>query len=148
MGPRAIPVSIMAESQFWIGVHGIIVESGRLLVLRRAARMPYRADHWDLPGGHLALDESVEECLAREVAEETGLAVQIERALGLYKTPSEPYVQALFACRPAYRCSEIVLCPDEHVESRWGTLAELGKMESLIPYLEAVVRCGMLDFMK
>ena len=138
----------MAETQFWIGVHGIIVERGRLLVLRRAARMSYRAEHWDLPGGHLALGESIEECLAREIAEETGLAIEIERGLGLYKTPSEPYVQALFACRRAQGRGEIVLRPDEHIESRWVTLAELERMERLIPYLEGIMRRGMLDFMK
>lgn len=138
----------MAETQFWIGVHGIVVERGRLLVLRRAARMSYRAGHWDLPGGHLALNESVEECLAREVAEETGLAIEIERALGLYKAPSEPYLQALFACRPAQGRGEVVLRPDEHIESRWVTLAELNRMERLIPYLEGMIRRGMLDFMK
>jgi 8-oxo-dGTP diphosphatase len=138
----------MPETQFWIGVHGIIVERGRLLVLRRAARMPYRAGHWDLPGGHLAPDESVEECLAREVAEETGLAIEIERGLGLYKAPSQPYVQVLFACRPAQGRGEIVLRPDEHIESRWVTLAELERMERLIPYLEGIMRRGMLAFMK
>ena len=54
----------MAESQFWIGVHGIIADRGRLVVLRRAARMPYRPGHWDLPGGHLTLGESFEDALA------------------------------------------------------------------------------------
>ena len=91
----------MAEAQFWIGVHGIVADRGRLVVLRRATRMSYRPGHWDLPGGHLTLGESFEECLAREVGEETGLAIEIEHAIGLYKAPPDPYVQALFACRPA-----------------------------------------------
>ena len=138
----------MAESQFWIGVHGIIADRGRLVVLRRAGRMPYRPGHWDLPGGHLALGESIEECLAREVGEETGLVIEIERALGLYKEPPAPYVQALFACRPADARRELILMPDEHDEGRWVTLDELVRMHNVIPYLEGMLRRGMLDYLK
>jgi 8-oxo-dGTP diphosphatase len=138
----------MAESQFWIGVHGVIADGGRLLVLRRAARMSYRPSHWDLPGGHLALGESLEECLAREVGEETGLAIEIERTLGLYKAPSDPYVQALFACRPADARRDLLLMSDEHSEGRWVTPAELTRMTDMIPYLEGILRRGMLDYLK
>jgi 8-oxo-dGTP diphosphatase len=139
----------MAESQFWIGVHGIIADRGRLVVLRRAARMPYRPGHWDLPGGHLTLGESFEECLAREVGEETGLAIAIERALGLYKAPPDPYVQALFACRPAADARrDLVLMPEEHIEGRWVTVDELARMSDVIPYLEGMLRRGMLDYLK
>jgi 8-oxo-dGTP diphosphatase len=138
----------MAESQFWIGVHGIIADRGRLVVLRRAARMPYRPGHWDLPGGHLTLGVCFEECLAREVGEETGLAIEIERALGLYKAPPDPYVQALFACRPEDARRELVLMPNEHVEGRWVTVEELARMSDVIPYLEGMLRSGMLDYLK
>jgi 8-oxo-dGTP diphosphatase len=138
----------MEESQFWIGVHGIIADRGRLIVLRRAARMPYRPGHWDLPGGHLALGESVEECLRREVGEETGLAIEIGRFVGLYKDPSEPYVQALFACRPASARRELVLRAREHTEGRWVAVSELAQMSDLIPYLAGMLRGGMLDYLK
>lgn len=98
----------MAELQFWIGVHGVIEHRGKLLVLRRAPSMTYKPGAWDLPGGHLAADESFEQCLAREVAEETGLSIGIDRMLGANKAPG-PYVQLFFACRPARgkrsRCS-------------------------------------------
>jgi 8-oxo-dGTP pyrophosphatase MutT (NUDIX family) len=138
----------MAESQFWIGVHGIVAERGRLVVLRRAARMPYRPGHWDLPD--LTLGESFEECLAREVGEETGLAIEIEieRALGLYKEPPDPYVQALFACHPTGARREPVLMPGEHVEGRWVTVEELARMNDVIPYLDGMLRRGMLDYLR
>ena len=133
----------MAEDRFWVGIHGVIAERGRLLVLKRAPEMQYCPGSWDLPGGHLAADETLEECLVREVLEETGLRVKIERLLGVNKT-SGPYVQALFACRrETANGGEVRLREHEHVDSRWVTLAELARLD-LIPYLEGALRRGLL----
>jgi 8-oxo-dGTP diphosphatase len=134
----------MAEQQFYVGVHGVIANRGRILVLRRAPRMLYRPGSWDLPGGHLALGESFEDCLIREVKEETGLDVSIERMLGMNSIISEPYLQALYACRLKVFQS-LQLRPDEHVEHRWVTLAEMGELE-LIPYLASILKRGMLSY--
>ena len=38
----------MAETQFFVGVHGVISNRGRIVVLRRAGRMPWRPSPWDL----------------------------------------------------------------------------------------------------
>jgi 8-oxo-dGTP diphosphatase len=137
----------MAEAQFFVGVHGVIANRGRILVLRRAERMPYRPGSWDLPGGHLAIDENFEQCLLREVKEETGLDVAIERLLGLHKADSGPFVQALYACRlMVYQ--RVKLRPDEHTEARWVTIQELAAMDDLIPYLQGILAREMLNYMK
>jgi ADP-ribose pyrophosphatase YjhB (NUDIX family) len=134
----------MAEDQFWVGVHGVIARDGKLLVLKRAPSMMYRPGSWDLPGGHLAIGESFEECLAREIEEETGLAIAAPRLLGIHNSIG-PYLQAIFACAIADNAHEIRMRPHEHVESRWVAIAELENLE-LIPYLEGILRRGMLDF--
>ena len=134
----------MAEAQFWIGVHGVIVEDARLLVLRRAQRMVYKPGAWDLPGGHLALEETLEHCLRREIGEETGLEVEIERMLGVRKASARPYVQVIYACKPAGSRRELVLQPREHSDARWVTVEELTALGELIPYLEDLVKLGML----
>jgi 8-oxo-dGTP diphosphatase len=136
----------MAEQQFYVGIHGVIANRGRILVLRRAPGMPYRPGSWDLPGGHLALGESFEDCLIREVKEETGLDVSIQRMLGMHSMFSEPYLQALYACRLRV-FQNLQLRPDEHVEHRWVTLVEMEGLE-LIPYLESIRKRGMLDYVK
>ena len=135
----------MAELQFWIGVHGVIEDHGKLLVLRRAPSMTYEPGAWDLPGGHLAANESFEECLAREVAEETGLSIEIDRMLGANKAPG-PYVQVVFACRPAGVRREVTLRPDEHCEWRWTTLGALTGLGKRIPYLDQMIARGMLEW--
>ena len=134
----------MAEDQFWVGVHGVIARGGKLLVLKRAPSMPYKPGTWDLPGGHLAIGESFEECLAREIEEETGLTVAIARLLGIHNSVG-PYLQAIFACAITSAADDIRLRPHEHIEARWVAPSELAQLE-LIPYLEGILRRGMLDF--
>jgi 8-oxo-dGTP diphosphatase len=141
-------VRIVAETQFWIGVHGVVEERGRILVLRRAPVMLYRPGSWDLPGGHLSLGETVEQCLARETREETGLEIGITRLLGFNHAAEGPYMQILYACRLVSASCEVRLLPWEHVESRWVTLAELRGLTPLIPYLEAIVTRGLLDYLE
>jgi 8-oxo-dGTP diphosphatase len=135
----------MAESQFWIGVHGVIEDRGKLLVLRRAPSMIYKPGAWDLPGGHLAANETFEECLAREVAEETGLEIEIVRLLGVNKTPG-PYVQIFYACRPSGAQREATVRSHEHSQSRWVTVSEIAELGERIPYLDQIIARGMLDW--
>lgn len=54
---------------------GVVVRDGRLLVQARAGDPPLGGS-WELPGGKRRPDESLAEAAVREVAEETGLAVQ------------------------------------------------------------------------
>jgi 8-oxo-dGTP diphosphatase len=134
----------MAEDQFWVGVHGVITQGGKLLVLKRAPSMSYQPGSWDLPGGHLAIGESFEECLAREIEEETGLTIAAPRLLGIHHSVG-PYLQAIFACTIESDAHDIRLRPHEHVEAQWVATSELAQLE-LIPYLEGILRRGMLDF--
>lgn len=54
---------------FPVSAKGVLVRDGRVLLLRNE-----RAE-WELPGGKLELGEEPHECVAREIAEETGLPV-------------------------------------------------------------------------
>jgi 8-oxo-dGTP diphosphatase len=58
-----------------VGVGGVIIEDSRALLIRRGSE-PLRGE-WSIPGGTLELGESLEEGVARELLEETGLQVLV-----------------------------------------------------------------------
>lgn len=137
----------MAEAQFYIGVHGVIANDRKILILRRAQAMVYKPGHWDLPGGHLALGETFEQCLTREVAEETSVTITPGPLLGLNQAIDGPYVQLIFACTAPPQ-NRIKLQPNEHDDARWASLDEIASMPRLIPYLERIFKHGMLNHLR
>jgi len=64
-----------------IGVGGAVVRDGRLLLVRRASR--HGNGNWQLPGGFIEPDETVEQAVVREVFEETGVQAEVEAVVGL-----------------------------------------------------------------
>ena len=56
----------------------VLIEDGRILLVRQQVS-PERG--WSLPGGHVEPGETLEECLLREMQEETGLEVALDRLL-------------------------------------------------------------------
>jgi ADP-ribose pyrophosphatase YjhB (NUDIX family) len=89
-------MSITAESALLtVGVFGLIFrgETEVLLGLRRDY------DIWNLPGGGLRQGETVAEGVVREVGEETGLAVEVDRLVGVYSKPYRSQIVLTFECR-------------------------------------------------
>jgi 8-oxo-dGTP diphosphatase len=108
----------------------ILDDQGRFLVIRRADN-----GRWEPPGGVLELDESIEDGLIREVAEETGLQVQPVGLTGVYKNMRPGIVALVFRCtivgrahHPSHEVSEIA----------WLTPYELSRVDE-------VYRVRMLD---
>ena len=58
-----------------VGVGGVVIDKGHALLIRRASE-PLRGE-WSIPGGMLELGETLEEGVARELLEETGLQVRV-----------------------------------------------------------------------
>ena len=58
-----------------VGVGAVIVQDGKVLVVKR--KYEPLAGRWSLPGGTLELGETLEEGVAREMREETGLEVEV-----------------------------------------------------------------------
>jgi 8-oxo-dGTP diphosphatase len=58
-----------------LGVGGVVIDNGRALLIRRGSE-PLLGE-WSIPGGTLELGETLEQGVARELFEETGLTVRV-----------------------------------------------------------------------
>ncbi len=77
-----------------VSVAGVVVrEDGRVLTIRRADN-----GTWEPPGGVLELSEAPEDGVRREVYEETGIKVQVDRLTGVYKNTARGIVALVFRC--------------------------------------------------
>ena len=64
-----------------VGVGSVVIDGRKVLLVRRA-RAPL-AGEWSLPGGLVEVGESLRRALRREIAEETGLRVQVGEILAI-----------------------------------------------------------------
>lgn len=79
-----------------VSVAGIVINpAGQILVIQRADN-----GQWHPPGGVLELDETFEHGVIREVEEESGVRVRVDRLTGVYKNMTRGIVALVFRCTP------------------------------------------------
>ena len=64
-----------------VGVGGAVVDDGRLLLVRRASRRG--RGNWQIPGGFVEQNETMELAVVREVEEEAGVTATVQGVLGI-----------------------------------------------------------------
>lgn len=128
-----------------VGVGAIIVDNGRVLLIKRG-KAPLLWE-WSIPGGMLELGETLQQGSEREALEETGLVVRADDLLGVFDriVPDETkrtlyhYVLIDFLC---HRISGDVLAAGDASDARWFTAAELDGL-SLAPDTREVLQMGI-----
>jgi ADP-ribose pyrophosphatase YjhB (NUDIX family) len=87
----------MADTRalFTLGAFAVIYnQEGRVLLCHRRDM-----DAWNLPGGGLEPGELPNEAVVREVREETGLDVTVDRLIGVYSKPGRNELVFAFVCQ-------------------------------------------------
>ena len=116
-------------------------EAGRLLLVKRAN--PPAKGMWSLPGGRLEVGETAEQGVVREVLEETGLVVRVEREVGTVErtAPSgDTYVIRDFLC---VGVGEPVAA-DDAADARFVTPVELLELPTSEGLVEALTGWNLL----
>lgn len=106
-----------------IDVTCALVESkGKVLVARRAENAD-RGGLWEFPGGKVASGETESECLRREIREELGLTVKVDRRLHpvLYREPDREIQLIPYFCTIVQGRAR----PLEHESIHWSEPRDL-----------------------
>ena len=121
-----------------MGVVAIIERDGKILLEHRTD-----SDRWAFIGGGLKIDESIEECLRREVLEETGREIVTYKLFDIF---SDPYRIAEYPDGNILRIISVVycvelerkelICSEESRELKFFSLKELSKLKVAETHLD------------
>jgi 8-oxo-dGTP diphosphatase len=126
-----------------VGVGAVIVEAGRVVLVRRAAEP--MAGEWSIPGGLLELGETMRAGAVREAREETGLQVEAGEVLEVLDriVPDANgksrfhYVLIDFLCR---RIAGELCAGGDAAEARWVRKSELEGLGVAEPAVQVIHR--------
>jgi mutator protein MutT len=122
----------------------VIVNDGRAVIVKRANE-PYQGQ-WSIPGGRVALGETLAEAVRREMREETGLEVRVGPLLEVFEHTEQDadrvrhhFVILDYLCT----CVGGTLCAgDDAEDAAWVTAEELPRY-GVAGSAAAVIRKGL-----
>ena len=127
-----------------VAVGAVALRDDELLLVRRG-RGP-AAGEWSVPGGRVHVGEELHEAVVREVAEETGIEVIVERFLGWVERigAGHHFVILDFAVS-VLDPGQSPVAGDDAVEVAWVSLADLDGMQLVEGLLEFLVDHEILE---
>ncbi len=134
----------MADRARVLVVGAAVVRHGRLLAARRTAP-PEAAGRWELPGGKVEPGEAPDDALVREIREELGCDVTVDRWLGGEQPIGTSHRLRVALCRLT---GDEPRPGDDHDQLRWlaaGRLDEVDWLEPDRPFLP-VLRSVLLGW--
>ena len=106
----------MTDPEYVSVAAAVIERDGKVLIARRKA--PFMGYSWEFPGGKLEDNETLEDCLKREIREELAIEIEVGPLISLNKHVLNcQSAIALYAYRVKYISGNIE--PKDHEEIKW-----------------------------
>ena len=106
---------------------GLVVKGSKVLLIRRK-KEPFKGEY-ALPGGFLEYGETMEDCVIREVREETGIVSEIVGLFGVFSDPRRDprghFVTAVYHMRPQ---GGKLKAGDDAASAKWVDMNDLPRM--------------------
>jgi 8-oxo-dGTP diphosphatase len=126
-----------------VAVGAVVVRDDRLLVVRRGHGPG--AGEWSVPGGRVEGGETLHEAVVREVWEETGLEVVVERFLGwVERLGGEHHFVILDFCAGLLEAEAVAVAGDDAAEVAWVPLHELSEIRLVAGLHEFLTDQGII----
>jgi 8-oxo-dGTP diphosphatase len=120
-------------NKFFIAGHALIRKGEKYLVLKRSEKNDYMPLKWDIPGGIVEMGETVEQAVIREVKEETGLEIVVNKVIYIYsninQVPQRQDFQVVYDC--LYTDGEVSINHREHETYRWTKYSEIENLDTI-----------------
>ncbi|MGB4759438.1 MAG: NUDIX hydrolase [Candidatus Saccharimonadales bacterium] len=116
---------------FYVGIKAIIIRGDKVLLLKDSSR----PDFWDVPGGRIDDNESIEQALLRELKEElpSHSNPRIGELLNAYRIPGsikDDLGLVLLFYRVDIDIADAIALSDEHTDYEWVSFEEALKRGS------------------
>jgi ADP-ribose pyrophosphatase YjhB (NUDIX family) len=113
------------DDRYRVSAHAVVMDDrGRILLLKPS----YGDGRWGLPGGSAEPGEHLLDTLQREMVEELGCVLEVERLVGMFVQPEFDAHVAIF--RGALPSDTEIVLSDEHVMAQWFEPDVLGDVAS------------------
>ncbi|MGH9039001.1 MAG: NUDIX hydrolase [Acidimicrobiia bacterium] len=137
----------MTDGSVEVAVGAVVRRGDEILLVQRGRGAG--VGRWSLPGGRVEFGETLTAAVAREVAEETGIDVEVGEFLGwVERMGTEPfdyhYVILDFAATPR-RPEADVRAGDDAADAAWVPCAKLGDVGLVAGLYEFLTDSGALE---
>lgn len=132
----------MAESASTFNdvVCGLLLDSGRVLLVRRNSSRAWAPDCWDAPGGHIEKGESDSDAIRRELLEELGVEVARDDVRVVARLTGRDFDARVFLVE-RWTGSPANTAPEEHDRIAWFGEKEIDGLVLADPdLLEIIIR--------
>ena len=110
-------------------VAGVIIKKeNKYLLVQEKKKDVYGL--WNLPAGHVEIDDSIEKAAIREAFEETGYRVKLIKKIGIFQKKVSESAKHVFLAKII--SGAVNYQKDEILDVKWFTFLEIKKMKNKI----------------
>ena len=121
------------SDKFPISIKAILIEEEKVLCIKN------ERDEWDLPGGKISFGENPEDCLVREVKEETNLVIGDLNFHRLLNVNFNDVNIFLVVYKAKISCDNHIIESYEHSDYNFFSKTEISKLNMPICYKDMLM---------